>query len=234
MIAIGVASSGRPVDLRWSLSLPQLAPPVGMSVIWLAKKSLDRAANREIIAEAAINMKAPLLFFLDDDTICPNFTLRYLHDAIERDPSTMVCGGIYCSKTDPPAPLVFKVIGGGPFYRWKVGEVFECAGLGAGAMLIKTEVFSRLQKPWFKEPDETSADETIVLGGTSVTRARLSGTDDLYFCKKVTDAGFKIMAHGGVLPVHLDQDGKMYTLPMDSYPCQGAGLSPMPAQEVKS
>ncbi len=135
----------------------------------------------------------------------------------------MVIGGIYCTKTDPPEPIVFKELGAGPFYNWKVGDVFECKGLGAGCMLIKTEVFKHISKPWFLEPDEIFVDAKDGV-------ARNVGTDDLYFCQKVTEAGFKIMAHGGVLPVHIDIDGRMYTLPIDSYPCQGVGLQPMPPQ----
>jgi hypothetical protein len=248
-IAIGIATSGRKVDIRWAMSLPGLGPPVGMSVAWMVRgnpdierrnrleKHADRAKNREIIAEKVVDIGAEYLFFLDDDTICPNFTLTHLHTEIEKDPSIMICGGIYCTKSDPPQPIVFKKLGGGPYYKWKVGDIFECAGLGTGAMLIKTEVFKHLSKPWFFEPRENPVDKIIDLGdGEPSVCAHEGGTDDLYFCDKVTKAGFKIMAHGGVLPVHLDQDGKMYTLPLDSYPCKGMGLKELykPNPTIKS
>jgi hypothetical protein len=223
-IAICVVTSGRPVDIRWAMNLPTLAFPVGMSIGWFGTKGSDRAANREKLVEEAIKVGSPYIFFMDDDTIVPNFTLRSLHAEIEKDPSIMVCGGIYCTKEEIPAPLVFKVLGGGPFYQWKVGEVFECAGLGTGCMLIKTEVFQHLSKPWFFEPDEHYIDQTVDLNGITCPLSASKGTDDLFFCRKVSEAGFKIMAHGGVLPVHLDQEGKIYTLPLDSYPCRGAGL----------
>jgi hypothetical protein len=219
-IVIGIASSGRKVDLRWSLSLPTLAvnAPVGMNIAWAVKEGKDRAGNREMIAEKAVELGFPYLFFLDDDTVCPNFTLKQLHYQLEQEPDAMVCGGIYCTKEDTPCPIVFKEIGGGPFWKWKSGEVFECKGLGTGAMLIKTEVFKHLSRPWFFEPHESPVDKVIAINGVEVPVMHEGGTDDLYFCKKVTDAGFTILAHGGVLPVHLDQDGKMYTLPVDSYP----------------
>jgi len=230
-IAIGIASSGRKTDLRWSLSLPSLVAPVGMSVAWLVKTSDDRAANRQTIAEAAVKGGASYLFFLDDDTVCPNFTLLKLHSEIEKDPTIMVCGGIYCTKQEIPAPIVFKKLGGGPFYNWKTGDVFECAGLGAGCMLIKTEVFQHLEKPWFFEPHSAPEDRVSDINGEDVPLAHEGGTDDLYFCDKVSKAGFKIMAHGGVLPIHLDQEGNTYSLPIDSYPCKGAGLKPWPKSE---
>jgi hypothetical protein len=227
-MVIGVATSGRQVDFRWALSLPSLGAPVGMSVGWIAKRGKDRAANRQFIAEKTVKAGAPYLYMMDDDTVSPNFALQYLHAEIEKDPSIMVCGGIYCTKTLPPQPIVFKKLGGGPYYRWKVGDVFECEGLGCGAMLIKTEVFKHLKKPWFLEPNICPVDKVITIAGEQSALMGESGTDDLYFCKKVSDAGFKIMAHGGVLPVHLDQEGNMYTLPLDSYPCQDMGLSEMP------
>lgn len=227
-VAICIVSSGRPVHLRWATSLPGLLYPVGMSIGWFCIEGKDRAANRERLVEEAIKVGAPYVMFIDDDTILPNFAIRQLHVEIEKDPTIMVCGGIYCTKENPPAPLVFKSLGGGPFYQWKVGEIFSCAGLGCGAMLIKTEVFKHISKPWFLEPDEAYVDQTEILNGVECPLTAMRGTDDLFFCKKVAEAGFKIIAHGGVLPVHVDSEGKYYTLPLDSYPCQGMGLSQMP------
>src|SRR6185437_1032900 len=77
-----------------------------------------------------------------------------------------------------------------------------------------------IPKPWFYEACEAPADEMVDLPGGKVNLAKRTGTDDLYFCQKVSDAGLKIMAHGGVLPVHMDQDGKYYTLPPDCHPCK--------------
>jgi hypothetical protein len=232
-IAICVASSGRPVDLRWSLNLPTLLFPVGMSIGWFARINKNRAKNREILVKTAIKVGAPYVMFIDDDTILPNFALRALHAEMEKDPKIMVCGGIYCTKEDIPSPIVFEHLGGGPFYNWKIGDVFPCAGIGCGAMLIKTEVFKHIPKPWFLEPHKAYTDKMISVNGVTCPLTAESATDDLYFCKKVAEAGFKIVAHGGVLPVHLDQEGNMYTLPLDAYPCQGMGLQAMPKKRRK-
>jgi hypothetical protein len=223
-ILVGIASSGRPVNLQWAMSLTCLGNPVGMSIAWGVKVGLDRAKNREEIVDMALKLGAPYIFFLDDDTVCPNFTLRHLHYQLEQNPEAMVCGGIYCTKEDVPSPLVFMEYGGGPFYCWKVNDVFECKGLGTGCMLIKTEIFKMLPKPWFFEKNIDHVDKVVKIGELDVPLMRELGTDDLYFCQKVTEAGFKIIAHGGVLPVHMDENGKMYTLPLESYPCQGANL----------
>ena len=117
--------------------------------------------------------------------------------------NVMVCGGIYCVKQDPPQPLVFMAPNDGPYWKWRVGDVFECWGLGTGCMMIRTDVFQHLERPWFKTSSEVGFAET----------------DDLYFCTKVANAGFKVKAHGGVLCKHWDvKNSLIYTLPKNSYP----------------
>lgn len=219
---VAIASSGRQVDVRWGLSLTGLVTnvPVGMHTTWMIQMGPDRAGNREALAEKALECGARYLFMLDDDTICPNTTFKSLIYELEKHPEIMVAGGIYCTKEEVPHPLVFKAIGDGSFWNWKAGEVFDCAGLGTGCMMIKTEVLAHLSKPWFYEPHETPVGEVKVIGGEAIPVAHRSGTDDLHFCQKVLDAGFRIRAHGGVLPVHLGQNGIQYVLPQDSFPMQ--------------
>lgn len=217
---IGIPSGGRMVDIRWALSLQGIAAnaPVGTCVTMQIQISTDRAANREYLAEQAIAAGSRYLFMVDDDTVCPNHTLKSLIYEIEKDPKIMVAGGIYGTKEYPSVPLVFKRLGDGAFWNWKVGEVFDCEGLATGCMLIKTDVFKELPKPWFYEPHEAPEDESRRVGDTDIPVVHTGGTDDLYFCKKVIDAGYRIVAHGGVLCPHIGQNGVIYTLPEDSYP----------------
>jgi len=219
-LVVGIPSSGRPVDIRWAFSLQSMGinTPVGSFTTWIIEIGPDRAGNRETLAEKALEANARYLFMVDDDTVCPNYTLRHLTYEIEKDPKIMVAGGIYCTKEAQPRPLVFKRIGDGSFWNWKVGDVFDCEGMGTGCMLLKTEVFKSLPKPWFFEPDEAPVGESVTLGNEIVPIQRRSGTDDLYFCKKVIDAGFRIVAHGGVLCAHIGQNGIVYGMPEDSYP----------------
>ena len=219
-ILIGIASSGRPVNIGWSLSLTNLAlnAPMGSFLTWMIETGPNRAGNREKLAEAAIAAGARYLFFLDDDTICPNTTLKYLVYEIEKDPKIMVCGGIYTTKELPSVPIVFKKFGDGAFWNWKVGEVFDCEGLGTGCMMIKTEVFQHLSKPWFFEPNEAPVGVSTTIGDKIVPILHSGGTEDLYFCRKVLDAGYRIVAHGGVNGIHVGQDGTPYGRARESYP----------------
>ena len=85
---IGIPSSGRLVDVRWALTLQVVGQnaPVGSFVTWMIEIGTDRAGNRERLAQAAIDAGARYLFMMDDDTACPNFTLKYLTYEIEKDP----------------------------------------------------------------------------------------------------------------------------------------------------
>lgn len=217
---IGIPSSGRTVDIRWAFNLHTVAlnAPVGSFTTMMMEIGPDRAGNREKLAESAIEAGARYLFFLDDDTVAPNFAIKYLSYEIEKHPNIMVAGGIYCTKEVPARPLVFKTFGDGAFWNWKAGEVFDCEGLGTGCMMIKTEVFKHLPKPWFFEPHETPENEFREIGGQQIPVSHSGGTEDLYFCRKVIDAGYRIVAHGGVLCAHIGQNGVIYTMPEDSYP----------------
>ena len=219
-VAMLVTSSGRDVNVEWALSLAAFQYPVGMSVAWFLAKGKERGPQRDALAEKALEIGAEFTMFLDDDTISPNYTIQQLHYQLCQHPDAAVCGGIYCTKATPPEPLVFKEIGAGVFWQWKLGEVFECKGLGTGSMMIRTDVLNHISKPWFVDTQTAPVGESENYNGIEMPICKRSGTDDLYFCKKVSDAGYKILAHGGVLPVHVDSEGKFYSLPLDSYPCK--------------
>jgi hypothetical protein len=57
-------------------------------------------------------------------------------------------------------------------------ELFECRAVGTGIMLIKTSIFLKIPRPWFKMR-------------TARTGMTLEG-EDWYFCKKARKAGFSV------------------------------------------
>jgi len=57
-------------------------------------------------------------------------------------------------------------------------ELFKVDGMGGGVMLIKTDVFKKLDKPWFLHGKH--GDKTHIMG------------EDVYFCSKCSDAGIDI------------------------------------------
>jgi hypothetical protein len=122
---------------------------------------------------------------------------------MEQNPNVMVAGGIYCTRSTPPEPVVYMEEGAGCTWDWKVGETFKCWGIGTGCMVVNLEIFQHIPEPWFVTTQEAANKET----------------DDLYFCKLVANTSYDVMAHGGILCHHYDMEkGAVYMLPRGSRP----------------
>ena len=225
-IVVLVPSNGRPVCMEWAAALASFTYPVGMNhFLYVSKTDPNaghtRAEQREMLAEMAVKINAEYMMWIDDDTVCPAGTIQELFYILAQNPNVAIAGGIYCTKSHPAEPIVFLELGGGPHWRWTLGDIFPCAGLGTGSMMVRTSVLKELPKPWFQDTSKATLGETEVRGGETINVAGRTGTDDLYFCKKVAEAGYGIVAHGGVLPVHVDYSVTPhvpYKLPKNSYP----------------
>lgn len=209
-LVLGLPMGRKVVRREWALALATVGWPIGISVMHMAVTDRPVSEAREIVCDQAVAVEAPYIWFLDDDTVPTSSAIRHLSYALDQNPTAAVCGGIYCGKTDPPSPMVFKEFGQGSYWDWKIGEVFEVSGIGTGCMLVRTAALKNIPKPWFRTID-------VAIEGDS--RYIIQNTDDIYFCKKVLQAGYKILAHGGVVCDHWDMNsGKVYSLPKDSRP----------------
>src|SRR6266853_2249137 len=211
-LVVGIPTLGRPVPLDWALNFKGMNPPINFNVILHIVKGRQVADARNEIAKEAIAKDAKYLFFIGDDTVCPPHTLRQLIYRMENIPNIGVVGGVYCSKSDPPAPLVFKENGAGSFWDWKVGEFFEVSGLGMDCTLLRVEIFKKLKEPWFKTVDTDNYLDAVNQAET--------WTEDLYFLKKVKEeTDYKIYCDASVICEHHDVNtGRVYKLPKDSLP----------------
>lgn len=211
------------VCIEWTAAMMQLAYPVGMNhYISISKRQTEemtRDQQRQQLAEQSLEVGAEFSMWIDDDTIPPATAIQELVFVMRQNPNAGIVGGIYCTKATPPEPIVFKELGAGVYWDWTLGDVFKCAGLGTGCMLVRNSILKDIPKPWFKDTSEAILGETETYGDTTIKIASRGGTDDLYFCQKVTDAGYDIIAHGGILPVHVDYEtGVGYKIPENSYP----------------
>lgn len=211
-LVIGMPSRGLKVGFHWAIYNWMINFPLNThrAFYFLIDKPIDQARNA--LVKHAINAKAKYIWFLDDDVQCPpNVVRRLMYDLEQADDDVAVAMGIYPSKEIPAEPMIFNGDGVGAFWKWKKGEVFEVSGGGTGCMMIKTEIFQHIPEPWFKTVDEPATHE--------VNKNVM--TDDLYFCRKVREAGYKLIADGNVLCVHYDyatDPPTAYALPPDSYP----------------
>jgi hypothetical protein len=207
---IALACSGRLITPELVIAMSMQPMPTHMGQAFLGVRGYPVEEAREIIARKAIECQAKYLWFIDDDTIPPPNTANTLMNVLNNNPDIAAIGGVYVTKSDPPTPVVFRGMGLGAFWHWKKGEIFEVTGIGAGCLMINCEIFKKLEPPYFPWYKSESSDPLI---------PSLSVSEDISFCNKVREAGYKVFAHGGVICDHFDvTTGKTYQMPEDSYP----------------
>lgn len=205
--------------MDWALAFKSLSPPINFNVIMQIVKGCEIGLARQNMAEHSVSIGAKYLFFLGDDVVVPAHTLKQLIYRMEQQPEIGVIGGVYCSKCDPPAPLVFRGNGSGSYWDWKIGELFECTGLGMDCTLIRVSILERISRPWFKTVDQDS-----YLDGVNSAE---SWTEDLFFCNKVlAESNSKIYCDSSIICDHWDiSANKKYSLPNGSLPKRQLGVN---------
>lgn len=219
-LLIGIPTLGRLQPLQWGLAFKSLNCPINYNANTMVIYGHPVDEARNVIAKEAIKQGAKYLFFLGDDVVVPAHALKSLIYRLEQHPEIGVVGGVYCSKCIPSAPLVFRELGTGSYWDWKVGEFFEVGGLGMDCTLIRTDVFKLLSEPWFKTVDTDKFLDGINHADT--------WTEDLYFLNKLkNESTYKVYCDGSVICDHYDGNTK-YSLPIDSIP-----MGRMPVEKTK-
>jgi hypothetical protein len=144
-------------------------------------------AGRNKIVEAAIELNATHLFFLDSDmSLKPGTLERLLYSNVD------IIGANYHGRVLPLVSTVRVWDDNGGFLIAKIPEgydkVFPCAAVATGCMLIKMEVFNIIEKPWFFYEQYEGNN---FLG------------EDLYFCKKAHQKGIKVWCDAGLDVKHV-------------------------------
>lgn len=214
-VVIGIPRSGRPVPMEWAFAYKGMDTPINYNAINICTEGMKVDEARNFISREAKKQGAKYLLFLGDDTVPQPHIMRRFIFLMENRPEIQVIGGIYCVKSDPPFPLVFRGNGTGSYWDWKVGELFWVTGIGMDATMIRMSVFDKLPEPWFL---------TIKADGYADDVGKVEAwTEDLYFCDKVVkEFGERsIWADGSILCDHWDvRTMKKYSLPLNSKPCK--------------
>lgn len=152
---------------------PSLAKPFALSLVavttsfqvWAAKQkrpyTLDvlMAENgrvddmRNTIANQAVREGYDLLFWMDSDMVFPRDCLIRMLQYIIKDKYEAVTG-LYTFKTPPFFPHVYARLHEetGKFElasSWPLDQPFTVDGAGFGCLLMKVDVFARMQTPYF-------------------------------------------------------------------------------------
>lgn len=167
-IAIGIATSDsiKTKTFATILSLIKKNPKIDV----LLEQSCYVHKNREKLAERAIEGDYDYLFFIDSD-MC--FASEVLDRLIERNKD--IIGANYHKRNLNKEPII-KFRENNQFIIKPIPEdIFECASLGTGCMLIRVDALKKMQKPLF---DFNYKGEEM--------------GEDVYFCLKAKDTGYEI------------------------------------------
>lgn len=133
--------------------------------------SCDVAYNRNQIVEQALREGHSHLLFIDSDV---SFEATALERLLKHDKDIVATA--YNFRKLPLESVVMPLDSKDKNKALPV-ELFEAASAGTGVMLIKTEVFKKIDKPWFKFE---------YLDGERIS------SEDVRFCVLAREAGFKI------------------------------------------
>src|SRR5580765_1973555 len=119
-LMIAVPLSGNPLVPEWAFAFHQLHPPMDYNVEFALVKGKPVDEARNYLVEQAIAKKVKYLFFIDEDVTPPAHAVRQLIYHLEHFDDFAVAGGIYCHKSPPQMPMVFRGNGQGPYWDWKL------------------------------------------------------------------------------------------------------------------
>ena len=168
-IMIGIPSGGmvHAKTARTLVSLAQLFP----TALFHFRHGNFSFENREKLADSAVENKCTHLFLVDADMDFPADVLTSLLE-LNKD----IVGTHYNFRFLPLESTV-RDIEGNPLLQ--VPSVpFQCSSVGSGCVLIKTNVFKAIEKPFYTW--ERDAEGTI------------SATEDVLLCEKARGKGFEV------------------------------------------
>jgi hypothetical protein len=135
------------------------------------------ASQRMELARQALEEKADYLLWLDSDMRFPRETIGHL---MLRDKPIVAAN--YATRRMPVKPVAMMDNNG------EIGRVYtapDSEGLqpvdyiGMGVMMVKREVFEKVEAPWFAIPYSTIGNHYI--------------GEDVFFCRKAREAGYEVL-----------------------------------------
>lgn len=199
-IAICIPCSWMFIPQRFFVSYTQLLfglhglGPVELSQYVFSTAPLDRCRNE--LASEALKEYPDWLLWLDADQTFPHDMAKALINSAETHGLDII-GGSYHKKTPPfdnvagwhsPKPGRLHYI---KFLDSRKPGVHEVDVVGMGATLIRAKVFQTLDYPWFEYRENEDGVRSV--------------TEDIPFCDKAKQAGFKIAVDTRVQCGHIVQ-----------------------------
>lgn len=144
----------------------------------VATEGYTIAENRIYLVAQAKKWGADYILFVDDDMVFPSDTLEKLLSHRKE-----IIGVNSHSRMLPLKTTIELYDEGIP------DDVFECKAIGGGVLLVKMEVFEKIDKPFF-------AFETYNFG-------MIKMGEDAWFCRQAKNKGYKIWCDPKIEVKHL-------------------------------
>jgi len=149
---------------------------------------IDRSRN--FLVKEALKDGCDYIMFIDADMILPQNAIDELID-MKLD----IVSGLYFQKGKPYLPVARlkkneEDIDHKFLEEFEFGKVLPISGAGMGCCLIKSEVFEKMEYPWFKFEWRERNGKIEQLA------------EDLYFCDKAKEAGYDSYLNTGIICEH--------------------------------
>jgi len=193
MIVIGIpVDKNHTCDVRTAAYCSAEAMRPGVQ--WGYVASREAGVGRSTFAYYALkDPKVTHLYFMDSDVVPPENTLKRLYDY-----DLPIVAGLYPMRVNEEDTWSFKGDSERKAYGgWWPRSVplpdglTEADAIGGSTLLVKREVFEKLERPWFK----------IVYKAIENGHAYDEGEDE-YFSRIARQAGYKIMVDPAIICKH--------------------------------
>lgn len=137
------------VHTHFAFSLTQLVKTTSeiMDTYLFFDSSSVLLNQREKLIEEAKLINSDYVLWLDSDMVFPSTTALRL---LEHDKDIVGCN--YLKRTKPLKPVAYKNVGDWDSFLPLIPQekLVEIEGVGMGCILMKTEIFKKLEKPYFE------------------------------------------------------------------------------------
>jgi hypothetical protein len=156
----------------------------------------DLANRREYQVEAALKLGCTHIWLIDGDMDFPNDILIRLFGLLKQGAD--LAGGL-CYRGYPPYDPIARHLtekrNMAPYRDFHFGDIIEPKGTGTACLLVKSEVFEKVPRPWFS----IIRDDKDPL--------KITQSLDMYFTERATELGFKLWIDTGEDVGHLKEIG---------------------------
>lgn len=209
------------VTPEWQRARTGLVIPPGHAPIEIYADGMEVGVARCAAVQTAREANLKYLFFIDWDNIIHADALLKLSYFLDNNPDYDIASGLYCMKSLPPFPLLWRDWNVGVDFDWTMGDVIKerIVGIPMGCCLLRLSLFDKMantpENPWFQ-----TIDKPVFCGGKW---GRMMMTEDLWFTKRYTDEvdkeHKKIMVDTSIFLEHICHvTGRRYTLGEDTLP----------------